>query len=397
MFDLPGRYRVMHTDEAMTAVVPRGEHFVALAIVRSLGHHMIDTFTLSPDPNAMTFASKYCGKKEVCSTPADYLKTLSRQHLVMPTDEGIMIELAKHPEQYSCSFAFPPYRILNPLMDKGCVIDTASEIGIPTPDTLSPGDLTHRHVPFPAVIKPKRGLGGVGISFASSPAELKEMVRSAEDRFGPVLIQEKIPYQRRYSVALLLNNEHETRLSCVLEAIRCNPAGTGPACCVESVIRPDLVEMSERLLSAMNYTGVAELEFVIDSRTGTPRLMEINPRFWGSLQGAISAGVEFPSGLFRLFRDGDIEKGSGYRAGVRTRNVLVNDYQNLRDILRGNYPIGYKVDSIREFLRFYRDDAYYIFDRQDIRPFLAVLLHSYRKRRERIAGVFSRQTIPTIG
>ncbi len=37
------------------------------------------------------------------------------------------------------------------------------------------------------------------------------------------------------------------------------------------------------------------VEFKADARTGTPYLMEINGRFWGSLQLAIDAGVDFPA------------------------------------------------------------------------------------------------------
>jgi predicted ATP-grasp superfamily ATP-dependent carboligase len=76
----------------------------------------------------------------------------------------------------------------------------------------------------------------------------------------------------------------------------------------------------------MNFYGVAEIEFVIDQRDSTPKLMEINPRFWGSIQGAINAGVDFPHALYSLFRDGDIVQNLKYQKGIRTRNLIGNDH-----------------------------------------------------------------------
>lgn len=99
--------------------------------------------------------------------------------------------------------------------------------------------------------------------------------------------------------------------------------------------------------------------------------MEINPRFWGSLQGAISAGVDFPFLLYKLFQEGDLDKDNHYKTGVRTRNAIANDYRQLSSIIRGNYSLKSKGSSLLEFLKFYQDDSYYIFDWDDMRPFLS--------------------------
>jgi predicted ATP-grasp superfamily ATP-dependent carboligase len=56
----------------------------------------------------------------------------------------------------------------------------------------------------------------------------------------------------------------------------------------------DLIRQSIALFKEIGIVGVAMTEYKVDVRTGTPVLMEINPRFWGSLQLAIYAGVNFP-------------------------------------------------------------------------------------------------------
>lgn len=366
-------------DSIDKVIIPRGEHYVALAIVRSLGKKRITTAVISEYPNAMSLSSKYCNEKMVSDNSLDLYRSFSKNEMIMPTDENLMIELSRNREKYQCSLAFPEYPILNRAFNKKNVLMLAEEAGIPCPATLFPGDSDDVRselgtIQFPAVIKPVRGLSGSGIAFVNSGDDLINAYEERIKKFGQLMIQEKIPYTERYSVACIMNFDHCMRRFCVLKAVRCYPVSTGPATIVESVNRPDLVAMAEKLLQSINFSGVAEVEFVIDSRDKTPKLMEINPRFWGSLQGAISAGVDFPFLVYKLFSEGDLEKNTDYKTGVRTRNAIANDYRHVSSIIRGNYPLNTKKSSLLEFLKFYRDDSYYIFDWDDMGPFSTYIM-----------------------
>ena len=142
--------------------------------------------------------------------------------------------------------------------------------------------------------------------------------------------------------------------------------------------------MAEKLLESIYYYGIAEIEFVIDKRDNIPKLMEINPRFWGSLQGAISAGVDFPVLLFDLFNDGSVDKNLNYKRGIKERNVIPYEYHRLRKIILGSYSANFKISSTIEFLKFYKDDAYFIFDIDDLQPFLSLFTKSLRIRFRRL-------------
>ena len=61
------------------------------------------------------------------------------------------------------------------------------------------------------------------------------------------------------------------------------------------------------------------VEFKLDERDGLPKLMEINGRFWGSLQLAIDAGVNFPEILLRAVSGQPNALQPPYRVGVRNR------------------------------------------------------------------------------
>lgn len=64
------------------------------------------------------------------------------------------------------------------------------------------------------------------------------------------------------------------------------------------------------------------VEFKADPRDGRPKLLEVNPRFWGSLHHAILSGVDFPHLLCRMAIEGDVPPVKGYRVGLRSRSVL---------------------------------------------------------------------------
>ena len=85
------------------------------------------------------------------------------------------------------------------------------------------------------------------------------------------------------------------------------------------------MELSIRLLKSIGWYGVAMVEYREDPRDGRCKIMEINPRFWGSLPLAIAAGVDFPYLLYKMVIDGDIRPVLNYPEGVRCRWLLPGD------------------------------------------------------------------------
>jgi predicted ATP-grasp superfamily ATP-dependent carboligase len=81
----------------------------------------------------------------------------------------------------------------------------------------------------------------------------------------------------------------------------------------------DLLARTERLLEAFDWNGVAMVEYKLDAKTGTPYVMEINGRLWGSLQLAVDAGVDFPVLLIEAANGLPAQAPRAYRVGVRSR------------------------------------------------------------------------------
>jgi predicted ATP-grasp superfamily ATP-dependent carboligase len=137
----------------------------------------------------------------------------------------------------------------------------------------------------------------------------------------------------------------------------------------------DLVQKSFALLKALGWNGVAMVEFKIDARDGLPKLMEVNARFWGSLQLAVDAGVNFPLLLYRLACGEDAPPQFDYKVGVKSRWLLGDLDQLFIRLTRSgglnglSERFGSRLGACIEFLKFYERDLHYeVFRLDDSRP-----------------------------
>ena len=103
-------------------------------------------------------------------------------------------------------------------------------------------------------------------------------------------------------------------------------------------------EMAFRLLDHFKWHGLAMVEFKMHAKTGEPYILEVNPRFWGSLDAAVYAGVDFPWLLYQMTVEGDIDPVNEYALGVRSR-CLITDMVSLgKHLLAGKIKRAYLKD-----------------------------------------------------
>lgn len=350
---------------------------IGLAVVRSLGKNNIDFQVVSITKNTLAWYSRYCNNKIIGRCDLDFFSKLSKDDVIFPMFEDTMLLLAKHTSKLQCQMGFSDYETLQITADKSLLVQHAIEHKIPCPKTFfitKPEDIKEcvPDIEFPAILKPSRGAGGTRILSVDSPALLPAISEKFLKDNGHFLLQEKIPYTTKYTIGALCNAEHELKRVCVIKELRNYPIETGQACYVETVNEPRLVIMVEKLLKSLNFVGIADIDLVIDSRDNQPKLMEINPRFWGSLQVAINAGVDFPNLLNTMLRDGDIEKSLSYKTGVRCRYMFSNDLMRLITIMQSDYSREYKRKALRDFFIFPEDDGYYVYSNDDIMPFFGL-------------------------
>jgi predicted ATP-grasp superfamily ATP-dependent carboligase len=157
--------------------------------------------------------------------------------------------------------------------------------------------------------------------------------------------------------------------------LREKPPTGGVSVLSESIAIPDdALGYASRLLEELQWQGVAMVEFKVDSRDGVPKLMEVNGRFWGSLQLAIDAGVDFPNILLATLDDAPVPPAPPYRAGVRNR-WFWGDFDSLLLQLRARQSAAdswrEKAKAVGRFLRLWQRDLHYENPKlSDLRPWL---------------------------
>jgi predicted ATP-grasp superfamily ATP-dependent carboligase len=180
-------------------------------------------------------------------------------------------------------------------------------------------------IAYPVVVKPRKSSGSRGIRVANNASELISHYKQVHPIYPFPMIQEYIPQGVRFDVCLLYDNDHQLKCTFIQEELRHFPIAMGPSTVQESIEYPELIEISKRLMRELDWAGIVEIEFMVDPRCGTPKLMEINPRFWNSLELSIQCGVDFPALLLKVAQKEPFENVVHYEVGKRTRWLIPGD------------------------------------------------------------------------
>ena len=358
----------------------------SLAAVRSLGEKGVFVSVGESTRLATACFSRYCSwamaYPSPLQDPSGFLSFLEDEltrrpyQMLLPMEEETLRLLAGHRSEFSDLTYLPivSSRQLELARDKGKILQLATRLGIPTPRTWHVNDISRIDklmgtLPYPVVIKPRTGSGATGISYPKNPSELKEQYLAIHHRFPYPLIQEFVPREGSgYGASFLLDENHRVKASFVHKRLREYPVTGGASTLRESVRYDDIRDMGLSLLKALDWFGVAMVEFKLDPRDGIPKLMEINPRFWGSLSLAIQAGVDFPYLLYLMSLGRNFKPVENYETGKKCRWLLPGD------ILHFIHNPGRMRLSPGFFAFWERNTAYDILSLHDPLPVLGRLL-----------------------
>lgn len=358
----------------------------SLAAVRALGRKGIGVTVGESTRLATAAFSRYCHQAVVYPSPllrpaefVDFLHNkLSRRsyQMLLPMEDETMELISKHHSEFSRWTYLPIVSVekLDFARRKDKVLQLAKRNGIPIPKTWFIEDINQLNklkdtLPYPLVIKPKISSGAVGISYPENPVELIEQYLSVHRRFPYPMIQELIPREGPgYGASFLLDEKGQVKASFVHKRLREYPVTGGASTLRQSARYDDIRDMALTLLKKLDWFGVAMVEFKLDFRDGVPKLMEINPRFWGSLHLSVEAGVNFPYLLYRMSRAEKFKPVEQYEIGKQCRWMLPGD------ILHFIKNPG-RASLMSEYFQFWnKNTAYDILSLKDPLPVLGRIL-----------------------
>lgn len=328
-----GKGRVLVTD---------GEQRAALAVVRSLGQAGYEVRVCSARGRSLAGASRHCRVErrvaDALSEPARFVEEVAALldewgvDVLIPVTEASLFALLGARERLGrVRIPFADLGTLRAISDKGALLDIAPEVGIAIPQQRivacpeSWADADVASLPFPVVLKPSRSVADrdgrqvkLTVRHAANAAELDAARRDLPAAAYPLLVQQRIVGPGVGIFLLIWDGEVVATFA--HRRLREKPPAGGVSVYRESIAAdPTLVARSRALLERFGWRGVAMVEYKVDAATGTPYLMEVNGRFWGSLQLAVDAGVDFPVLLLRAAAGDHPAPVSEYRAGIRSR------------------------------------------------------------------------------
>ena len=293
----------------LTAIVTDVKYRMSLAIIRDLGQAGVRVTACHTETQDKTpplgFYSKYTSETNTLPSEGyeDALYDLCKS--ITDKEEGIRpallpvgastLSLLSKPETKSrfsavCGMCLPNTEQLVLLNDKGRVAELASASDIPVPVSYEPAageslDSFFDRIPLPCVVKPRWG-EGLGLTaalryvIARRPEELKNSFEAFSELAGGYpLVQEYLPGGAK-GCSVLAQNGTILRKICH-RRIREYPVSGGPSTCCETIRDPQIEDWCSRLVDAVGLNGPAMFEFK-GGADGFPRLLEVNPRVWGS-------------------------------------------------------------------------------------------------------------------
>lgn len=311
----------------MKGAVVIGGHVQGLGLVRMLGSKKIPVVVMDTTGYNVARFSKYCtrfikmpgdifeSEQKFC----DFLKAKNHQYnlqgwLLFPTDDQTVAYVSRHKRELSDDYTIwtPAWDVVERCYNKKLTYSLAKKIGIPIPESYFPEGLSDvraigDQIQYPAIIKP-----AVMHTFYTQTRckailvhareELEEQYRDVARIIPPseIIIQEIIPGspEHLYSFGSFFK-DRGIIASIVGRRSRQIPMDFGKASTfVELVDIAEIRSLSLKLLDALGYYGLSEVEFKYDTRDGTFKLLEINPRTWKWHSLALLSGLNLPYLLY---------------------------------------------------------------------------------------------------
>lgn len=382
-------------------LVTDGRSLAALAIARSFGEkgfevHCGEEFSLN-----VTSFSKYVKKTWIYPSPEsqpesfiEEIKNITAKEkfdMIIPVRDAATLLIAKHANDLSeiTNVFTAEYNLIETLQDKGKTIRLAERYGIPHPKTFFPEDDDLKDVAAnlkpPFLIRARISSGSRGIAYVRNLDEFEWQYESIKKVFGEPIIQEYVQKQSYCTACVLLDHNSREVATFTYERVKEYPISGGPTVVGVSCDNPQVKTYALQLLQNLKWKGVAEVEFIID-KDGTPKLLEVNPRYWMPLKLAIHSGIDFPYLHYELATGNKVDKGNKYKVGVKYRWIFPNEILWFLESSR-------KLHNIKDFMHVFTDDECDgVLSVSDPGPFIGSICQSlsFLKSKEKRNFMFNR-------
>jgi len=373
----------------MKVLITDGEQRAALAVTRSLGKRGDEIIIASDRRHTISSCSGYSNCSFVYHNPVsnegafvEEIREIVRNEgidVIIPITDLSMFTLLDPQNAIppDLIYPFPSYEQFSFVSDKIRLVKLCQELNIQVPETIfleSAYELDRwkDSLRYPVMVKPYQSVikiagkwFGGRVRMARSYDELITICNHDIIYRYPFMLQEVVGGEGRGIFTLYRDGKPVDWFA--HRRIREKPPEGGVSVLSASIIpHGTMLDEAKRILDHVGWHGPAMVEFKYDTENDRYSLMEINGRFWGSLQLAVEAGVDFPS---LLLSQGVDAAAGGYQEGVRLRWFL-GDVDHHLSLIRRCHGLRERITVLKNFLLSGKGGVKYdVIKVDDIRPF----------------------------
>ncbi len=186
------------------------------------------------------------------------------------------------------------------LNDKWMFYKLCETAGVGVPKSLYVGcqsefdvGAVERELGYPVIIKPVNSYGQRGISIFRNRMQAEEWKRSQVDHDHPVIVQEYIEGTDWAISVFAQDGIIKHWVSWVCPSQLDTVYGVGRFLATEFRPRDDLFEMTQKVVAATGFSGVANFDARYDDQACRMKMLECNPRFFNRMSAARLSGLDF--------------------------------------------------------------------------------------------------------
>ncbi|HQS17951.1 ATP-grasp domain-containing protein [Reyranella sp.] len=207
--------------------------------------------------------------------------------MLLPTVDSELFPVAMARERFEAagvSLPISPAECLRLCRDKQLLLDRVKgEVPVPAFEPLTQ-EAADRVDAFPRFVKPRVGAGSRGVAKIVRREDLAQQPKD-----GSVLLQEYLPGEE-YSVDVYVRRDGVVVAAVPRERMKVD---SGIAVASRTVNVPEVIRSARRTAEIIGIRGIANVQFK-RAADGVFKLLEVNPRFPGTLPLTIAAGIDMP-------------------------------------------------------------------------------------------------------
>jgi predicted ATP-grasp superfamily ATP-dependent carboligase len=340
----------------LKVLVTDGANKNSLAIVRNLDPKEYTADVLSPLPKkySLCYYSKFTNRffnsrsstDDIDEYAEELIEILGKDHydVLIPVGLNSNIAASKFKSEI-CSLVhclIPDWNMMEIAANKDRTMEHARKNDVPIPETIPLVDRNSLNdvISFPCVVKSSDGSKEY-VRYCNNKEELVANYQYLLSKSRTTIICQE--YVRGFGCGFFgVYKDGKLEKHFLHKRLKEFPITGGSSAVAESYFDERLLKEGMKICDSLKWNGPIMAEFKYSFKDDQYKLIELNPKLWGSLDLTIRAGVNVPEILIRLAMNRQIESDNTYK-DIRFRWIFPDEIKVLASQLSSH--------NIREFFR----------------------------------------------